>query len=123
MPVIFAFADIFLQNGLERPIHGLYLSIFLGVVRGRMTMLKRNFRLYFFHHFIMKVTAMISNNINRDSELGYNLVEYEEGRSITIRFNCRNGLDPLSELFYDHNNVLMPPRRSWVAIHKVHPTW
>jgi hypothetical protein len=40
MPVRFTLADIFLQNGLERLVDGLYLSIFLGVVRGRMTMLK-----------------------------------------------------------------------------------
>jgi hypothetical protein len=40
MSVIFSLADIFLQNGLERLVHGLCLSFFLGVVRGRMTMLK-----------------------------------------------------------------------------------
>jgi hypothetical protein len=40
MPVRFILADSFLKNGLERLVDGLYLSIFLGVVRGRMTMLK-----------------------------------------------------------------------------------
>jgi hypothetical protein len=40
MPVRFVLADGSLQNGLERLVDGLYLSIFLGVVRGIMTMLK-----------------------------------------------------------------------------------
>jgi hypothetical protein len=69
----------------------------------------------------MKVTAMISDNLTQDSEPGYNLIEYEEGDSIPIKFNRRHGLEPLSKVFYGHNNVLMPPSRSWVAIHKVHP--
>jgi hypothetical protein len=67
MSVIFSLADNFLQNGLKRLVHGLYLSIFLGVERGRMTTLKPQFRCYFFHHFILKVTVVISENLTRDS--------------------------------------------------------
>ena len=78
MPVIFVLANNFLQNGLERLIDVLYLSIFLGVVRGRMTMLKPQFICYFFHHFIMKVTAMINDNLTWDYEPGYNLIEHEQ---------------------------------------------
>jgi hypothetical protein len=64
---------------------------------------------------------MISDNLTWDSEPGYNLIEYEEGNSLTIRFNCRHGLIPLSKVIYDHDNVLIPPNRSWVAIHKIYP--
>jgi hypothetical protein len=64
---------------------------------------------------------MISDNLTRDSEPGYNLIEYEEKSSLTIGFNCRHGLNPLSKVFYSHDNVLMPHSQSWVAIHKIHP--
>jgi hypothetical protein len=64
---------------------------------------------------------MINDNITWDSKPGYNLIEYEEGSSLTIRLNCRHGLNPLSKVMYDHDNVLMPPNQIWVAIHKIHP--
>jgi hypothetical protein len=69
----------------------------------------------------MKVTAMISENITRDSEPGYNLIEHEKCSSLTIGFNRRHGLGPLSKVVYGHNNMLIPPSRSWVSIHKIHP--
>ena len=109
MLVRFALADSFLQNGLERLVYGLYLSIFLGVVRGIMTMLKPQFGCYLFHNFILKVTSMITDNITQDSERGYNLIEYEEGDSLPVRFDYRNVFDPLNNVVYDHDNVLMPP--------------
>ena len=64
---------------------------------------------------------MINDNLTQDFEPSYNLIEYEEGDSIPIKFNYRYGLDPLSKVFYGHDNVLIPPSQSWVAIHKVHP--
>jgi hypothetical protein len=64
----------------------------------------------------MKVTAMISDNLTQDFEPGDNLNEYEESDNISIRFNYRDGLDPLSKVVYDHDNVLMPPSRSWVVL-------
>jgi hypothetical protein len=64
---------------------------------------------------------MINDNITRDSGPGYNFIEHEKCNSITIVFNCRHGLDPLSKVVYDHDNVLIPPSQSWVAIHKIHP--
>jgi len=69
----------------------------------------------------MKMTSMINENITRDSKPGYNLIEYKEGDSISIEFNCRNGLKPLGKVVDSHDNVLMPPNRSWDAIHKFHP--
>jgi hypothetical protein len=64
---------------------------------------------------------MINENLTRDSELGYNLIEYEEGKNLTIGSNYRHGLNLFSKVVYDHDNVLMPPCRNWVAIHKIHP--
>jgi hypothetical protein len=110
-----------LQNGLERLVDDLYLSIFLGVIRRRMTMSKSHIICYLFHHFILKVTTMISDNLTRDTEPGYNFIEYEEGGSIHIGFNYRHGLDPLSKVVNRHDNVLIPPSQSWVAIHELHP--
>ena len=67
------------------------------------------------------MTTMISDNLTRDTEPSNNLIENKEGDSLPIGFNCRHGLIPLSKLFDDQDNVLMPPSRSWVAIHEVHP--
>ena len=64
---------------------------------------------------------MISDNLTRDTELGDNLIEYEEGDSLPIRFNCRHGLGPLSKVVDDYDNVFMPPRQSIVAIYEFHP--
>jgi hypothetical protein len=64
---------------------------------------------------------MISDNLTLDFERGYNLIEEEENKSLTIIFNYRHGLIPLSKVIYDHDNVFMAPSRSWVAIHKIHP--
>ena len=108
MQVGLTLTDSFLQNGLERLVDSLYLSIFLGVVRGRMTMLKPHLRCYLFHHFILKVTSMISNNITWDSETGNNLIEYEEGDSPPVGFKYRHGINPLSKLVDNHDNVSMP---------------
>jgi len=63
----------------------------------------------------------MNDNVPRDFEPSYNLIEYEEGSSLTIGFNCIHGLSPFSKVVNDHDNVLMPPSRSCVEIHKVHP--
>ena len=64
---------------------------------------------------------MINDNLTRDTELGDNFIEHKEGGSIPIGFNSRHGLNPLSKVFNNHDNVLVPPSRSWVAIHQIHP--
>jgi hypothetical protein len=86
-----------------------------------MTMFKPQLRCYFFHHFFLKSNAMICVNLTQDNKPTDNLIEYEEGKNLPIIFNCRHGLDPLSKVVKDHDNVLIPPNRSWVAIHEVHP--
>jgi hypothetical protein len=55
---------------------------------------------------------MINDNLTQDIEPGNSLAENEEGDSIPVGFNCRHNLIPLSKLFDDHDNVLMPPNRS-----------
>jgi hypothetical protein len=64
---------------------------------------------------------MINDNLTRDSKPGYNLIEHKKLGSPTIGFDCRHGLNPLSEVVCGHDNVLMSPNRSWVAIYKIHP--
>jgi hypothetical protein len=63
---------------------------------------------------------MINDNLTRDTELGDNLVEHEESCSLPIGFNCRHGFEPLGKVVDDHDNVLMPPSRSWVAIDEIY---
>jgi len=65
---------------------------------------------------------MVNDNITRDTELSDDLIEYEEGCSLPIGFNCRHVFEPISKVFDDHDNVLMPASRSWVAIDEVHPS-
>jgi hypothetical protein len=69
----------------------------------------------------MKVTTMISDNLTRDTEPGDNLVEHEEGCSLPIGFYSRNGFSPLGKLVDNHDDVLIPPNRSWVAIDEIYP--
>jgi hypothetical protein len=69
----------------------------------------------------MKVTAMINDNLTRDTEPGDNLIEYEEGNNLPIGFHGRHGFDPLSKVVDDHDNMLIPPNQSWIVIYKVYP--
>jgi hypothetical protein len=64
---------------------------------------------------------MIIENISWDSEPRYNMVEYKEFCSPTIIFNGRHGLYPFSKLIHNHDNMLVPPSRGWVKIHKIYP--
>jgi hypothetical protein len=64
---------------------------------------------------------MITGNLPWDSKLGYNLVEHKKCCILTIVFNSRNGLFPFSEVVHDHDNMLIPTSRRWVAVHKIHP--
>jgi hypothetical protein len=50
---------------------------------------------------------MVSDNITRDIKPGDNLIEYKEGCSLPIKFNCRNGLVPLGKVVDNHNNVFI----------------
>ena len=84
-------------------------------------MFKPQLGCYFYHHFILKVTAMISDNLTRDTEPGDNLVEHEEGCSLPIGFYGRHGFGPLGKVVDAHDNVLMPPSRSWVTIDEIYP--
>jgi hypothetical protein len=63
---------------------------------------------------------MISDNLTRDIKPGDNLVEYKKTCSLPIRFHGRHGFDPLGEVVDNHDNVLIPPSRSWVAINEIY---
>jgi hypothetical protein len=69
----------------------------------------------------MKLISMVSDNLTQDTKSSDNLIENKEGDSLPIVFNYRHGLDPLSKVVDDHDNVSMPPSRSWFAIYEVHP--
>jgi hypothetical protein len=64
---------------------------------------------------------MVSDNLTRDTEPDDNLIEYKESCSLPIVLNYKHGLSPLSKVVDNHDNVLMPPNRSWVAINEVYP--
>jgi hypothetical protein len=70
----------------------------------------------------MKVTTMISENLTRDTKLGDNFIEYEEGNNFPIEFHAKHGFIPLSKVVDEHDNMLIPPNRSWVSIYEVYPT-
>jgi hypothetical protein len=52
---------------------------------------------------------MINDNLTQYSKPGYNFIKHEECNNLTIEFNYRHGLGPLSKVVYGHDNVLMPP--------------
>ena len=62
---------------------------------------------------------MVSDKLPRDTEPGDNLIEYKMHGCLTVVFNSGNILCPFREIVNNHNNVMVPPIRSWVAIHKI----
>ena len=64
---------------------------------------------------------MVSEKILRDTELDDNLIEYEMHGCLTISFNSGHSLYPFREIVNSHYNMMVPPSRSWVAIHKIDP--
>ena len=71
--------------------------------------------------FILKVPTMVSDMLFRNAELSNNLVENEMHEFLTIGFNHGHSLCPSHEIINSHYNVMIPPSRSWVAIHKIKP--
>jgi hypothetical protein len=67
------------------------------------------------------VTAIISDNLTQDTELGDNLVENEEGCCLPIGFYGRHGFDPLGKVVDSHANVLMPPTEVGLQLTKYAP--
>ena len=64
---------------------------------------------------------MVSDKLSRNAKLGDNLVENKMHDYLIIKFNCGHSLFPFHEIIDIHNNVMIPPNRSWVVIHKVKP--
>jgi hypothetical protein len=80
-----------------------------GLCQGSLFLLETLLRPCHCNTLSLIVTAMFSDNLTRDTEPSDNLIEYEEGCSLPIRFNCSHGLGPLINLVDDHDNVLIPP--------------
>ena len=59
------------------------------------------------HHTILKMTAMVSDNLSRYTKMSDNLVEKEKSYSLTIIPKSRHILDPLRKVVYCYNNVLV----------------
>ena len=64
---------------------------------------------------------MVSDKIPQNVEPGDNMVKYEMCGCFTIRFDSGHILFPFRELINSHNNMMVPPSRSWVTIHKINP--
>ena len=62
---------------------------------------------------------MVSDKLFQNAELSNNLVEYEMSGYLTIGFNYGHSLSPFHEIINSHYNMMMPPNRSWVSIHKI----
>ena len=64
---------------------------------------------------------MVSDKLFWNAEPGDNLVENEMRGYLTVKFKCGHSLYPSREVINNHNNMMMPPSRSWVAIHEIKP--
>ena len=64
---------------------------------------------------------MVSDKLLRNAELSNNLVKHEMCGCLIVGFNHGHSLIPFHEVINNHYNMMMPPSRSWVAIHKVNP--
>ena len=70
---------------------------------------------------ILKVQAMVSDKIFQNPEPSNDLVEHKVSGCLTVGFYYRHSLSPFHEIINSHYNVMVPPSRSWVAIHEVKP--
>ena len=64
---------------------------------------------------------MVSDNLSLNAKPCNNLVKYEMCGFLTIGFNYGHILYPFCEVIDNHNNMVVPPNRGWVAIHKINP--
>ena len=64
---------------------------------------------------------MVSDKILRDTKLGDNMIEYEMRGCLTVGFYYGYSLCPFREIINNHYDMMIPPSRSWVAIHKINP--
>ena len=69
----------------------------------------------------MKVPAMVSDKLSQNAKPGDNMVKYEMHGYLPTGFNHGHSLSPFCEIIDNHYNVMMPPSRGWVAIHKIKP--
>ena len=72
-----------------------------------MLLLKSKFQIQLIHHLTLKVTAMISDNLSRNTKTSNNLVEKKKSCSLTIIPKSRHSLDPLRKVVYCYNNILV----------------
>ena len=72
------------------------------------------------HHTILKMTAMISDNLSRNTKTSNNLVEKKKSCSLTIIPKSRHSLDPLRKVVYCYDNVLVTFCRRRVTSSIIH---
>ena len=70
---------------------------------------------------ILKVPTMVSDKLFQNTKPGDNLIEHEMRGYLTVGFNCEHSLCPFREIIDNHYNVMIPPSRIWVAMHKIQP--
>ena len=110
MPIRLDLCDGSLENGLKWFIQCFNLSIHLRVIRRGVLLLIPLLWSQLFHHFILKVPTMVSDNLFRNAEPSNNLVENEMHGYLTIGFNRGHSFCPFCEIINGHYNVMMPPQ-------------
>ena len=61
------------------------------------------------HHMIMEMGPIISEYGLWNSKTIYDVIEKEEGDSLTILCICRHGLSRFCEIIHGYDDVTMPP--------------
>ena len=82
-----------------------------GGERGCVILFKTKKSSEFGDHLVLEVTSMVCDNLLWDTESRDNLIEYEIGCDLTIDFEVRHYLFPLSEVVKNNNDVLIPSSR------------
>ena len=62
---------------------------------------------------------MVSDKLPWNAKLGDNLVKYKMYGCFIVGFDIGHGLFRFHETIHNHNNMMVPPNRSWVTIHKI----
>ena len=99
------FIHYFLQQSFQRVVNNFDLSISLRVIWWREILVETNFLYQLRFPLILKVSAIVSENISQDKKLSNSKIKHEVYNSLTIATKGRHGLKQLGEVIDGHNNV------------------
>ena len=99
-----------LNNFLNILVGCFHGSVHLWSVRRGIVILDFEIRTYFLHHFVIQISAIVSNDLPRESVPTNQLPLYEFDHYTPHDIGVGSHLDPFGEIIYRHENEAMTVR-------------